>query len=303
MLYACNSGSSRQLHGFCMLVLTVGAMGSVMRSLQPAQPLHAEQACLMNISHVAEPTRAYRMLCLRAVKELEEEMLRRPGYVVVRSKCRPGFCMMQASKVGTALASSHSAMRVPAMASFCVLQRSFWRLCEPLLSLQPPARCFICSDCPPASSRPCCPPRYCRIISLHVDYPHSCCAAGCENTYWDDKKNPPRKGWREWKLTEGVCKGFMTAYASAAYRRGYLDDLVFEQVSGDGCITLQPPQSGCASLAVLALDQLASRAAQRLKRPSLHCICCNIPPVEARLPLLWPRLSCRIALPRAACIT
>jgi hypothetical protein len=24
----------------------------------------------------------------------------------------------------------------------------------------------------------------------------------------------------------------MTAYASAAYRRGYLDDLVFEQVSG-----------------------------------------------------------------------
>jgi hypothetical protein len=44
------------------------------------------------------------------------------------------------------------------------------------------------------------------------------------------KKNPPRKGWREWKLTEGLCKGFMTAYASAAYRRGYLDDLVFDQV-------------------------------------------------------------------------
>jgi hypothetical protein len=58
-----------------------------------------------------------------------------------------------------------------------------------------------------------------------------CCPTGCENTYWDAKKNPPRKGWREWKLTEGVCKGFMTAYASAAYRRGYLDDLVFEQVS------------------------------------------------------------------------
>lgn len=55
-------------------------------------------------------------------------------------------------------------------------------------------------------------------------------AAGCENTYWDAKKNPPRKGWREWKLSEGVCKGFITAYASAAYRRGYLDDLVFDQV-------------------------------------------------------------------------
>lgn len=51
----------------------------------------------------------------------------------------------------------------------------------------------------------------------------------CENTYWDAKKNPPRKGWREWKLSEGVCKGFITAYASAAYRRGYLDDLVFDQ--------------------------------------------------------------------------
>jgi hypothetical protein len=56
--------------------------------------------------------------------------------------------------------------------------------------------------------------------------------AGCEITHWDPemKKNPPRKGWREWKLTEGLCKGFMTAYASAAYRRGYLDDLVFDQV-------------------------------------------------------------------------
>jgi hypothetical protein len=27
------------------------------------------------------------VLCLCAVKELEEEMLRRPGYAVVRSKC------------------------------------------------------------------------------------------------------------------------------------------------------------------------------------------------------------------------
>uniref|UniRef100_A0A383VJC2 Methyltransferase domain-containing protein n=1 Tax=Tetradesmus obliquus TaxID=3088 RepID=A0A383VJC2_TETOB len=61
----------------------------------------------------------------------------------------------------------------------------------------------------------------------------------CEITHYDPemKKNPPRKGWREWKLSEGVCKGFMTAYASAAYRRGYLDDLVFDQARAPkGCL-------------------------------------------------------------------
>ncbi|KAF6251797.1 methyltransferase domain-containing protein [Scenedesmus sp. NREL 46B-D3] len=61
----------------------------------------------------------------------------------------------------------------------------------------------------------------------------------CEITHWDPdmKKNPPRKGWREWKLTEGLCRGFMTAYASAAYRRGYFDDLVFDQERApDGCM-------------------------------------------------------------------
>eukprot|EP00878_Enallax_costatus_P012503 GHUV01013058.1.p1 GENE.GHUV01013058.1~~GHUV01013058.1.p1 ORF type:complete len:623 (+),score=48.64 GHUV01013058.1:389-2257(+) len=59
----------------------------------------------------------------------------------------------------------------------------------------------------------------------------------CEVTHWDDKKAPPAKGWREWKLSEGVCKGFMTAYASAAYRREFLDDLVFNQTRAPkGCL-------------------------------------------------------------------
>lgn len=50
----------------------------------------------------------------------------------------------------------------------------------------------------------------------------------CEETHWNSTKEPPAKGWREWKLSEGKCNGFMTAYASAAYRRAFLDDLVFD---------------------------------------------------------------------------
>uniref|UniRef100_A0A383V8V7 Methyltransferase domain-containing protein n=1 Tax=Tetradesmus obliquus TaxID=3088 RepID=A0A383V8V7_TETOB len=59
----------------------------------------------------------------------------------------------------------------------------------------------------------------------------------CEITHWDPKKAPPKKGWREWKLNAGVCRGFPTAFASAAYRREFFDDLVFDQARApEGCL-------------------------------------------------------------------
>jgi hypothetical protein len=59
----------------------------------------------------------------------------------------------------------------------------------------------------------------------------------CEITHWDPAKAPPKKGWREWKLDAGVCRGFQTAFASAAYRREFFDDLVFDQARAPkGCL-------------------------------------------------------------------
>jgi hypothetical protein len=59
----------------------------------------------------------------------------------------------------------------------------------------------------------------------------------CEITHWDPNKAPPKKGWREWKTNAGLCKGFQTAFASAAYRREFFDDLVFDQERAPkGCL-------------------------------------------------------------------
>lgn len=100
-----------------------------------------------------------------------------------------------------------------------------------------------------------------------MERPGHAIVRSCELTHLNASHDPPR--WKEWKLDEGLCAGFMTAYASAgavtlrrhfaaswqhwsltvrqcvspspaptatAYRRGFFDEAVFDQgAAPDAC--------------------------------------------------------------------
>ncbi|KAF8056746.1 hypothetical protein HT031_006244 [Scenedesmus sp. PABB004] len=67
-----------------------------------------------------------------------------------------------------------------------------------------------------------------------LERPGHAIVRSCELTHLNASHDPPR--WKEWKLDEGLCAGFMTAYASAAYRRGFFDEAVFDQdAAPDAC--------------------------------------------------------------------